>query len=93
MSVVTVPERIMKRMEQARLSAGDDKKQAKINQAYEGIKITVEIIEQIREIPGISGAHVQAIEWEHRIPEIIKEAGLFPRPALSQEVKEYATQG
>jgi methylenetetrahydrofolate reductase (NADPH) len=89
---VTVPESIMKRMEQARLSAGDDKKQAKKNQEQEGIRITVELIQQLKEVAGIRGAHIQAIEWEHKIPEIIKRAGLFPRPALSEEVNEYAAK-
>ncbi|MCK5569936.1 MAG: methylenetetrahydrofolate reductase, partial [Spirochaetes bacterium] len=77
---VTVPEGIMKRMEDARSSAGSDKKQASKNQAEEGIKITVELIQQARNITGIKGVHIQAIEWERKIPEIIKEAGLFPRP-------------
>ena len=77
---VTVPEGIMKRMEDVRSSAGDDKKQASKNQAEEGIRITVELIQQARNITGIKGVHIQAIEWERKIPEIIKEAGLFPRP-------------
>lgn len=77
---VNVPEGIMKRMEDARSSAGSDKKQASRNQAEEGIKITVELIQQVRNITGIKGVHIQAIEWEHKIPEIIKGAGLFPRP-------------
>ncbi len=77
---VTVPEGIMKRMEDVRSSAGDDKKQASKNQAEEGIRITVELIQQVRNITGIKGVHIQAIEWERKIPEIIKGAGLFPRP-------------
>ncbi|MFC1485605.1 methylenetetrahydrofolate reductase [Candidatus Latescibacterota bacterium] len=80
---VSVPESLITRMEQARLAGGDDKKQVSANQAEEGIKITVELIEQIREIPGIRGVHVQAIEWEHRVPEILHRAGLIPRPVYS----------
>ncbi len=34
-------------------------------------------------IHGVKGVHIQAIEWGHRVPEIIKEAGQFPRPVLS----------
>ena len=82
---VSIPENLMKRMEQARLSAGDDKKQASKNQAEEGIKITVELIKQVQEIPGIRGVHIQAIEWEHRVPEILKKAGLLSRPVLPNE--------
>jgi len=81
---VSVPDSLMKRMEQARSAAGDDKKQARENQAEEGIKITVELIEQVREISGIRGVHIQAIEWEHRVPEILQRAGLVPRPVLSK---------
>ncbi len=77
---VNVPDSLMKRMEQAKLSAGEDKKQARINQAEEGINITVELIKQVQEIPGVKGVHIQAIEWEHKIPEILKRAGLIPRP-------------
>jgi 5,10-methylenetetrahydrofolate reductase len=79
---VSVPENLMHRMEQAKLSAGDDKKQAKENQAEEGICITVELIQQVQEIPGVRGVHIQAIEWEHKVPEILRKAGLLPRPDL-----------
>jgi methylenetetrahydrofolate reductase (NADPH) len=81
---VTVPEPLMKRMENARLAAGDDKKQAKINQTEEAIKMTVELIQQVREIPGVRGVHLQAIEWEHKVPEILEKAGLLPRPDLKK---------
>jgi len=82
---VSVPERLIKRMEQAKLSAGDDKKLARKNQAEEGIKICVELIKQVQEVPGIRGVHIQAIEWEHRVPEILEKAGLVPRPVFSNE--------
>ncbi len=81
---VSVPESLIQRMEQAKLSAGDDKKQARKNQAEEGIKISVELIQQVQEIPGIRGVHIQAIEWEHRVPEILEKAGLIPRPVFSK---------
>lgn len=80
---VSIPDSLIKRMEQARSAAGDDKKLARQNQAEEGLKITVELINQAQEIPGIKGVHIQAIEWEQKVPEIIKRAGLFPRPVLS----------
>ena len=82
---VSVPESLMKRMEGAKLSAGDDKKQARKNQAEEGIKITVELINQVKEIPGVRGVHIQAIEWEQKVPEILEKAGLIPRPVLQKE--------
>ena len=77
---VSVPKALMSRMQKAQKAAGKSKKKARLNQEEEGIKITVELIEQVREIPGIKGVHIQAIEWEHRVPEIHKRAGLLPRP-------------
>ena len=46
----------------------------------EGIKICVEVIQQVREIPGVSGVHIMAIEWEEAVPEIVERAKLLPRP-------------
>jgi methylenetetrahydrofolate reductase (NADPH) len=48
----------------------------------EGIKICVEIIQQVREIPGVSGVHIMAIEWEEAVPTIVEKAGLLPRPVM-----------
>jgi len=48
--------------------------------AEEGIKICVEIIQQIQEIPGVAGVHIMAIEWEEAVKEIVSRAGLLPRP-------------
>jgi methylenetetrahydrofolate reductase (NADPH) len=51
-------------------------------QAEEGIKLCCEQIEQMREIPGVAGIHLMAIEWEHRAPEILERAGCLPRPQV-----------
>jgi len=48
----------------------------------EGIKICVEIIQQVREIPGVTGVHIMAIEWEEAVAEITEKAGLLPRPTV-----------
>ena len=50
------------------------------DQREEGIDICVDIINQVREIPGVAGVHVMAIEWEEAVPEIVKRAGLEKRP-------------
>ncbi len=50
------------------------------DQKAEGIQIAVDIINQVREIPGVKGVHIMAIEWEEAVPEIVKLAGLGPRP-------------
>ena len=46
----------------------------------EGIKLCVDIIKQVRQIEGVAGIHLMAIEWEEVVPEIIEAAGLLPRP-------------
>ncbi|MBI5305730.1 MAG: methylenetetrahydrofolate reductase [Chloroflexi bacterium] len=46
----------------------------------EGINVCVEIIQQMREIPGIAGVHIMSIEWEEAVPLIVERAGLLPRP-------------
>jgi methylenetetrahydrofolate reductase (NADPH) len=50
--------------------------------AAEGIDICVEQIRRLREIEGVAGIHLMAIEWEHRVPEIMEKAELLPRPAV-----------
>jgi methylenetetrahydrofolate reductase (NADPH) len=52
----------------------------KEKQAEEGIKICVETIQKLKEIPGVRGIHIMAIEWEQKVAEITKAAGLLPRP-------------
>jgi methylenetetrahydrofolate reductase (NADPH) len=52
----------------------------KEKQAEEGIKICVETIQRLKEVPGVRGIHIMAIEWEEKVSEIAKAAGLLPRP-------------
>ena len=54
----------------------------KEKQAEEGIKICVESIEKLKEMPGVRGIHIMAIEWEEKVAEILKAAGLLPRPEV-----------
>jgi 5,10-methylenetetrahydrofolate reductase len=42
----------------------------------EGKRLCVDIIQQIREIKGVSGVHIMAYKQEELVPEIIAEAGL-----------------
>lgn len=81
---VNVPKALIERMGKAKEAAGDDKKKARELQEAEGLKIAVELIRQVLEIPGIKGVHIQAIEWESAMPEIVKAAGLYPRPNLPE---------
>jgi CO dehydrogenase/acetyl-CoA synthase delta subunit len=68
-----VTDEVIKRMQGAK-----DKKQ-------EGINICVDIINQVKEIPGVAGVHVMAIEWEEAVPEICEKAGLLPRPTFDDD--------
>ena len=45
----------------------------------EGKQICIEIIQQVREIEGVSGVHVMAYRQEELVADIIHEAGLLPR--------------
>ena len=81
---VTVPKPLIDRMLKAKEAAGDDKKKMKELQEQEGIKITVELVQQALAIPGIKGVHIQAIEWETAMEPIVKAAGLYPRPTFSE---------
>jgi methylenetetrahydrofolate reductase (NADPH) len=54
----------------------------KEKQSEEGIKMCVESIQKLREIPGVRGIHIMAIEWEEKVSEITKAAGLLPRPQV-----------
>ena len=63
-----VPDELIKRLE------GAEKKKA------EGINICLEVIERVRQIEGVSGVHIMAVEWEEIVPEITERAGLLPRP-------------
>jgi len=55
----------------------------KEKQSEEGIKMCLETIQRLREIPGVRGIHIMAIEWEEKVSEIAKAAGLLPRPQVS----------
>ncbi|MFP4030974.1 MAG: methylenetetrahydrofolate reductase [Desulfococcaceae bacterium] len=56
----------------------------KEKQAEEGINICVEAIQELKEVEGVRGFHVMAIEWEERVPEIVERAGLYPRPPVEE---------
>jgi methylenetetrahydrofolate reductase (NADPH) len=55
------------------------KSQPAEKQRAEGKRICVEVIQQVREISGVSGIHVMAYRQEELVAEIIEEAGLLPR--------------
>jgi methylenetetrahydrofolate reductase (NADPH) len=76
-----VPNEIVERMEAAGKGI-EDKKEKAAAAREEGIKVCVELIQQMREIPGVAGVHIMAIEWEEAVPIITEKAGLLPRPVI-----------
>jgi len=54
----------------------------KEKQAEEGIQICIEDIQRLKEVEGVSGFHIMAIEWEEMVPEIVEATGLYPRPSV-----------
>lgn len=67
-----VPDEVVKRM------SGVPKEK----QAEEGINICVETIQRLKEVEGVKGFHIMAIEWEEKVPEIVERGGLYPRPKV-----------
>ena len=61
----------------------------KTKQRKEGIQICVETIQRLKEMQGLKGFHVMAIEWEEAVGEIVERAGLLPRPSLSQVQRQF----
>jgi len=69
-SGIIIPEEMIDRLKGA----------GKGNVATEGIKILCEQMQELKETEGIAGIHLMAIEWEHRVAEIMEMAGFLPRP-------------
>jgi len=68
---VDVPDAVIDRME----SAPPER------QKEEGIAIALDVVEAVRQIPGVSGIHLMTINHEEAIPRVVEAAGLLPRPA------------
>lgn len=88
---ILVPDEIIKRMttasaqwagkKRADLSKEERSARAKAWKT-EGIQICIDLIQQMREIEGVAGAHIMAIEWEEAVKPIAEGAGLLPRPVV-----------
>jgi methylenetetrahydrofolate reductase (NADH) len=69
-SGVEIPDAMIKRLEKSK------------DVREEGIQVILDIIEEVKLIPGVHGIHIQAVGWEEVVPEIVERAGLMPRPML-----------
>ena len=88
---ILVPDEIINRMTEAgKPWAGipkneltkEDKKARSNAWKEEGIKVCIDLIKQVRQIEGVAGVHIMAIEWEEAIKPIADGAGLLPRPVF-----------
>lgn len=78
---IDLPGEFVERMEAAGKDIPKEDKKARSDAwREEGVKITVELIEQLRHIEGVAGIHIMAIEWEEGVGIIAERAGLLPRP-------------
>ena len=66
---VYLPQKILRRMEQADRSG---------NAAEEGAQIALEIVNRIKEYrgQGIHGIHIMPIGWHEIVPRLVRESGL-----------------
>ena len=62
---VHIPDEVIKRLQGAK------------DQAQEGVNICIEILQQLKEIEGVHGAHIMAYRQEHRVPEIVGKSGVL----------------
>ncbi len=69
---VVIPDRVVERL--AKTPAA--------RRREEGLRICVEIIEQVREVAGVRGVHVLAYRQAAAVAEIIARSGLSPRPIV-----------
>ncbi len=58
----------------------EEKKARRQAWQQKGIQICIEQVQELREIEGVAGIHIMAIEWEEAVRPIVEGAGLLPRP-------------
>lgn len=96
---ILVPDELIERMTQAGAEwagipkeelTADDKRERSAAYKETGIQICIELIQQLREIEGVAGVHIMAIEWEEAVKPIAEGAGLLPRPNISVSATETA---
>lgn len=96
---ILIPPALIERMEAAgapwagkskdALTPEEKKARAAAWQA-EGIRICIETIQRLRQIEGVAGVHIMAIEWEEAVKPIVEGAGLYPRPQVSASTQAEA---
>jgi len=77
---MSVPRELIRRMK----SASDPRD--------EGIQIAAETIQQLQEIPGVSGVHITSHTWPSAVAEVVGRAGLGQRVPASTDVPASSPQ-
>ncbi len=73
---IHIPDSVIKRLEGAQ------------DQKAEGKKLCIDIINEVKEIPGVSGVHVMAYRQEEYVAEIVDESGVLKdRQPWKREVR------
>ena len=65
-------------------------------QALEGRQICIDIINEVKEIEGVSGIHVMAYRQEETVAEIVHRSALFPRTRVRRKgrvAEEHSLKG
>jgi 5,10-methylenetetrahydrofolate reductase len=62
---VSLPEKILMRMENAGESASE-----------EGVQIALEVIDSVKRKQGINGIHIMTLGWESIVQRLVTESGL-----------------
>lgn len=62
---VHIPDMVIKRLK----NASDQKE--------EGIRLCIELIQQLKEIQGVHGVHIMAYRHEHRVAEVVERSGVL----------------
>ncbi|TFF92067.1 methylenetetrahydrofolate reductase [Candidatus Thorarchaeota archaeon] len=75
---LVIPEHIIERLEAA--ADGLEEEESLEATRPVGIQIATETIAELRKLDGVHGVHIMGVGWLESVIEIVKEAGLFPRP-------------
>jgi methylenetetrahydrofolate reductase (NADPH) len=79
---VFVPARFIERMEHS-----PDPEQT-------GLEITLELIREVKALPGVSGIHIMSVGWERILPRLLREAGATEqvRPGSPNDEREWSIE-
>jgi methylenetetrahydrofolate reductase (NADPH) len=77
---IEIPEDYITRLETAGKGLKDEEQLEALRE--EGLLIASETIKTIRKIKGISGVHLMGFGKKENIPELVKRAGLSPKPRV-----------